>query len=505
MAGDFVAKAKIYAVPVGLFSLAMIYHLVLLPRTFPPSHYDGIPSVAAFPPGCKTSDCLIRFEGALSVDAVIDWFAMAILNSLRIFYYTKESLSALAKEGIEVQISSWGYIWKSCVILFKSDEEMKEAWMKRSELLCFWFDRLSPLLNEGGVPMAFCLVELYGVLLLCWQEAFLEKLAGRWGTVEAIQESTKNKEDLMTVKILVRMVSSFDVPFSLENYSDGRDTASEPSEMKAYNLKSNDKIGTARLVEDARKKVNTWMEQEVSFGFVEVGRGYQFLRRNRDGKCINEGMSDLHSFGIYNKGEFAGLGIRNLNNSNFSSQAQSVESSDPISPIKKIIPTGPAVQISRLGFPCHKQCMLSPSSSKEEALVTWEISKMLGISFKEGKKAFLDKIMNLEKVLSGSGGDNWGKKPFRLFNYLMNENEFDEQVVAAIKECKKVQRRAGILNIIRSSKSSIKNGLEGEMFPGAVIFSLEVKIHQLEKDLQTQQVVRGTDSVAELHSLRFEL
>ncbi|KAL4364062.1 hypothetical protein GQ457_04G016110 [Hibiscus cannabinus] len=53
---------------------------------------NGLPSVLAFPSGCKTSDCLIRFEGELSVDAVTDWFAMTILNLPRIFYYTKESL-----------------------------------------------------------------------------------------------------------------------------------------------------------------------------------------------------------------------------------------------------------------------------------------------------------------------------------------------------------------------------------------------------------------------------
>ncbi|KAE8681880.1 hypothetical protein F3Y22_tig00111300pilonHSYRG00005 [Hibiscus syriacus] len=37
---------------------------------------------------------------------------------------------------------------------------------------------------------------------------------------------------------------------------------------------------------------------------------------------------------------------------------------------------------------------------KEEALATWEVNKLLGISFKEGKKAFLDKIINLEKGLA---------------------------------------------------------------------------------------------------------
>lgn len=61
----------------------------------------GLPSLVAFPPGCKSSDCMTRFEGELSVDAVTDWFATAILKLPRIFYYTKESMGKnfLAKTG----------------------------------------------------------------------------------------------------------------------------------------------------------------------------------------------------------------------------------------------------------------------------------------------------------------------------------------------------------------------------------------------------------------------
>ncbi|KAJ0105217.1 hypothetical protein Patl1_18786 [Pistacia atlantica] len=53
---------------------------------------NGVPLFVAFPTGCKTADCVIRFDGELSVDAVTDWFATTILNLPRIFYYTKESL-----------------------------------------------------------------------------------------------------------------------------------------------------------------------------------------------------------------------------------------------------------------------------------------------------------------------------------------------------------------------------------------------------------------------------
>ncbi|KAF3492503.1 hypothetical protein DY000_02057432, partial [Brassica cretica] len=53
---------------------------------------NGLPSIVAFPPQCKTADCLIRFEGELSTDAVTDWFATSVLELPRVFYHTKETL-----------------------------------------------------------------------------------------------------------------------------------------------------------------------------------------------------------------------------------------------------------------------------------------------------------------------------------------------------------------------------------------------------------------------------
>ncbi|CAH8391081.1 unnamed protein product [Eruca vesicaria subsp. sativa] len=52
----------------------------------------GLPSIVAFPPHCKTADCLIRFDGELSTDAVTDWFATTVLELPRVFYHTKETL-----------------------------------------------------------------------------------------------------------------------------------------------------------------------------------------------------------------------------------------------------------------------------------------------------------------------------------------------------------------------------------------------------------------------------
>ncbi|KAK9080429.1 hypothetical protein SSX86_000187 [Deinandra increscens subsp. villosa] len=58
-----------------------------------PFFRNGLPSLVAFPPGCKTSDCIFRYTGELSVDAVTDWFATNILSLPRISYYSIESLA----------------------------------------------------------------------------------------------------------------------------------------------------------------------------------------------------------------------------------------------------------------------------------------------------------------------------------------------------------------------------------------------------------------------------
>ncbi|KAL4197917.1 hypothetical protein AMTRI_Chr04g190660 [Amborella trichopoda] len=52
----------------------------------------GLPSLIAFPHGCRSSECLIRYQGDLSVDAVVDWMTTIVLGLPRILYYSKESL-----------------------------------------------------------------------------------------------------------------------------------------------------------------------------------------------------------------------------------------------------------------------------------------------------------------------------------------------------------------------------------------------------------------------------
>ncbi|KAF5204410.1 Dnaj heat shock n-terminal domain-containing protein [Thalictrum thalictroides] len=57
-----------------------------------PFFRQGLPSLAAFPPACRNADCLVRYYGDLSVDAVTDWFSTDVLGLPRILYYSKEIL-----------------------------------------------------------------------------------------------------------------------------------------------------------------------------------------------------------------------------------------------------------------------------------------------------------------------------------------------------------------------------------------------------------------------------
>ncbi|OVA12210.1 DnaJ domain [Macleaya cordata] len=86
-------------VELGEVQLAM--YLSERKSTGQPFFRNGLPSLVAFPPGCRSSDCLVRYQGDLSVDAVTDWFATSILGLPRILYYSKESLGQqfIAKSG----------------------------------------------------------------------------------------------------------------------------------------------------------------------------------------------------------------------------------------------------------------------------------------------------------------------------------------------------------------------------------------------------------------------
>ncbi|XVF09038.1 hypothetical protein REPUB_Repub07fG0056000 [Reevesia pubescens] len=164
---------------IGMVELGEIQIAAYLAERKPTGQFffrNGLPSLVAFPSGCKTSDCLIRFEGELSVDAVTDWFAMAVLNLPRIFYYSKESLGPrfLAKSSphkVKVIFFSktgeratplmrqaakdyWNYATFACVLW--REEEFSVWWttfgVESAPAIVFLKDPgLKPLVYHGSV------------------------------------------------------------------------------------------------------------------------------------------------------------------------------------------------------------------------------------------------------------------------------------------------------------------------------------------------------------------
>ncbi|CAL5362248.1 unnamed protein product [Camellia sinensis] len=80
----------------------------------------SLPSLIAFPSGCNTANCLIRYEGELSVDAVTNWFATTILSLPRIPYYSKDSLGHKVK------------------VIFFSETRERAAPFVRQAALSYW-------------------------------------------------------------------------------------------------------------------------------------------------------------------------------------------------------------------------------------------------------------------------------------------------------------------------------------------------------------------------------
>ncbi|XP_062030161.1 uncharacterized protein LOC133746019 [Rosa rugosa] len=85
---DGVAKAA----QVDLEDIQLATYLADKKPTGQPFFRNSLPSFVAFPQGCKSAKCLIRYEGDPSIDSVTDWFATTILGLPRILYYSKESL-----------------------------------------------------------------------------------------------------------------------------------------------------------------------------------------------------------------------------------------------------------------------------------------------------------------------------------------------------------------------------------------------------------------------------
>ncbi|KAE8655214.1 eukaryotic translation initiation factor 5A-2-like isoform 1 [Hibiscus syriacus] len=196
------------------------------------------------------------------------------------------SKKALRSDGIEVKLVSWGYAWNSCVLFFQSVEALSEIWSSMKEELSFWFDWVAPLLDDNGIPMAFCWVDLYEIPFLCWQES-LQRLAKRWGTLVDISNATRNREDLLITRLLIRVASPFDVPnvITLGAYEISfKDRCSEESSEE--NLEEGRQTvlveGDGASIDESRVRVIAWLKNGRTAGVSVDCRRQNSLLSGKD-------------------------------------------------------------------------------------------------------------------------------------------------------------------------------------------------------------------------------
>ncbi|GMI86216.1 hypothetical protein HRI_002290900 [Hibiscus trionum] len=122
---------------------------------------------------------------------------------------------ALQNDGINVKISKWGVDFNSFVILFNSLEEMKEVWSSKQQELCYWFEHIGPLI-QNGIPHHFASILLTGVPLFCWHQSFFESLGNRWGSFVALDPLTSTRDRLDIARMVIRLASTATLPTTLK-------------------------------------------------------------------------------------------------------------------------------------------------------------------------------------------------------------------------------------------------------------------------------------------------
>ncbi|GMI83861.1 hypothetical protein HRI_002055400 [Hibiscus trionum] len=82
-------------------------------------------------------------------------------------------------------------------------------------------------------------------------------------------------------------------------------------------------------------------------------------------------------------------------------------------------------------------------------------------------------------------GDGWGPKPFKLFNYMLEVEGFEDLISNSVVAAKRKNGRVGILNILRGAKSDIKAwSKEQKLANRDIISETEADISRLEVECQ---------------------
>ncbi|KAE8710201.1 Anaphase-promoting complex subunit 2 [Hibiscus syriacus] len=226
-----------------------------------------------------------------------EWVKRSLTGIMKSSYEYESLKEAWELEGLRVQVLRWGYAWKACIITFASVEEFSYVWENKMEELSSCFDWLAPVLNENGIPLSLCQLELCGLPLLCWNEAFLEKLTGKWGRFICFKDESKHRYDLSFAKVLLRVKSPFDVPDLVTVGSYGDDCVPAMA------------VDREEPVEFSRQKVISWLNKGHNSDMNGVSGG-QAASRKSNAENSNCGLSGSVESRSIQVGGHVGLGLR---------------------------------------------------------------------------------------------------------------------------------------------------------------------------------------------------
>ncbi|KAE8673743.1 Gamma-tubulin complex component 2 [Hibiscus syriacus] len=218
-----------------------------------------------------------------------------------------------------------GNIFEMHIPTDSANWEMLELWSKKEEVLKQWFERVEPLLNEAGKPMAFCMAELKGVPLLCG----MNPSSRSWLVDGAVGYTLGSYGRSYKVSIKIGSASeyssSFFSNFPVEDSGEifFEERMSEKDEDRLLSVHGE---GETCAAGENRLSVDNWIDQGVFHVSGGASEDRQLARLSLDRKDIKCGLSESQTVGKFKVGEYAGLGIRSQNYSADGSQAHSEES-----------------------------------------------------------------------------------------------------------------------------------------------------------------------------------
>ncbi|KAE8718410.1 hypothetical protein F3Y22_tig00110013pilonHSYRG00116 [Hibiscus syriacus] len=320
---------------------------------------------------------------------------------------------ALRSEGINVEVVKWGYAKNACLIVFQTWRKKLQRW-KTSGKLCPFGSRVS----------------------------FFTSLASRWGKLVKIQEQTIQRVDCRVAHMLLRVESPFDIPSYVYINTMGRS-------LVAIDLCAEETIigvvpSQKKLSRDGREEREMVVSRErFSWGMIMLTKIMGLMLKWVGGM-------------VQSPAEGASGGLVTLWDENWF-LPQKLKISLRFIAMKGTIKDN---QEECCFINVYRPSVESDTEGDSLGVFWWE-GDSLGLLLPKS-------ISDHNVVALESSKLNWGSKPFRIFNYIMEEEGFKEAVERKIHI--KSRKRPSIEVLIRETKVEIKNWSNeiGRLTPASV-------------------------------------